>query len=166
MRRIGFKARTLVVNDALIALVAGAGEGRASSSWRAPGRLPTGVTERPVPLVPGVGLHSRRRGWRILDRTCGAQRRRAGIRRPRSAHDAHRDRPRADVTEQSHRADPCRVRRRTSPQLPSPVWRRSCSVRRTREMRSPLTHCSRRRGTLGAAASVITRLEMRGDCFR
>jgi N-acetylglucosamine kinase-like BadF-type ATPase len=26
MRRIGFKARTLVVNDALIALVAGAGE--------------------------------------------------------------------------------------------------------------------------------------------
>ena len=45
MRRIGYKARVLVVNDALVALEAGA-PGRSPASWSspAPGRSPTAAT--------------------------------------------------------------------------------------------------------------------------
>src|SRR4030095_2276800 len=61
MRRIGQKTRTVVVNDALVALVGGAGEkagaggvrGHRAASWwsRLPGRLRTGMMPRVVPPV-------------------------------------------------------------------------------------------------------------------
>ena len=58
MRRIGFKAQVIVVNDALVALVAGAGDRRASSSSPEPARSPTGATPS--------GRAARAGGWGYL----------------------------------------------------------------------------------------------------
>ena len=46
MKRIGYKARVLVVNDALVALEAGAPTSPASSSSPGPARSPTAATAR------------------------------------------------------------------------------------------------------------------------
>ena len=58
MRRIGARARLLVTNDALIALVAGAGVGPASSSSPAPARSPTGATRTTRRRGPVAGATS------------------------------------------------------------------------------------------------------------
>ena len=55
MRRIGHKSRVLVVNDALIALVAGAAMRRASSSSPAPDRSSTGATPAATRRGPAGG---------------------------------------------------------------------------------------------------------------
>ena len=76
MKRIGYKAKMLVVNDALIALEAGAPEqpgvvviaGTGSIAYGRNDRAPGGARRR-------LGLHARRRGQRLLDRPRGAARR-------------------------------------------------------------------------------------------
>jgi hypothetical protein len=55
MRRIGFKAKVIVVNDALVALVAGA-EDREVSSWSQElDQLPTAATRPVAPREPVDG---------------------------------------------------------------------------------------------------------------
>ena len=55
MRRIGFKTRTLVVNDALSRWWPAPAIARAWSSWRAPARSRTAVTRRPARRGPAAG---------------------------------------------------------------------------------------------------------------
>ena len=55
MRRLGFKARTLIVNDALIALVAGAGTGPGLVLISGTGSIAYGVSAR--------GVAARAGGW-------------------------------------------------------------------------------------------------------
>ena len=55
MSRIGYKARILIVNDALIALQAGVGDAPGSSSCREPDRLRTAATIRARRRGPAAG---------------------------------------------------------------------------------------------------------------
>ena len=160
-------ARIVVVNDALIALVAGAGERPASSSSPAPDRSPTAATRRGQAAARRrLGPHDRRRGQRLLDRPRGAGGGGARGRRPRAA-DA-----RSPTT--SSRTSACRT---------PPGW---CAIVYDREVPranvatlGPIVQRARDRGDAVAtqileraadelslaAASVPSRLEMRGDAF-
>ena len=88
MKRIGYKARIVIVNDALVALEAGAPgkpgvviiSGTGSIAY---GRNAAGEAAR----SGGWGLCARRRGQRLLDRPGGAAR---GAARSRPARAAHR----------------------------------------------------------------------------
>ena len=68
MKRIGYKARVLVVNDALIALVAGAGDAPGIVVIAGTGSIAYGRNGRFEAARRRLGLHARRRGQRLLDR--------------------------------------------------------------------------------------------------
>ena len=86
MKRIGYKAKILVVNDALVALEAGAPAqpgvvviaGHRIDRLRPQRQQPGGARRR-------LGLHARRRGQRLLDRPGRAARRAARSGSPRPA---------------------------------------------------------------------------------
>jgi N-acetylglucosamine kinase-like BadF-type ATPase len=73
MRRFGFRVRTLVVNDALVALVAGVGDDPGVVLIAGTGSIAYGVNRE--------GLAARAGGWGyvlgVLDRSQGARRRRS-----------------------------------------------------------------------------------------
>ena len=91
MSRIGYKARLLVVNDALIALRAGIGDG-AGRGHRRRDRFDCVRLRSPRLRRAGgrVGLCAWRRGQRLLDGTSGAARHRARGRRARGSRRASR----------------------------------------------------------------------------
>ena len=90
LARIGHRARVLVVNDALIALEAGAPGAPGIVIIAGTGSIAYGRdARRPGRARRRLGLRARRRGQRLLARPAGAARRRARGRRPRAGDDAH-----------------------------------------------------------------------------
>ena len=96
MRRVAPDARTVIANDALVALAAGAGSGPGIVLVAGTGSIAFGRNARnQAARAGGWGIPPRRRGQRILDWVQGVVGRDEGLGRPRCGDDADAGHPRA-----------------------------------------------------------------------
>ena len=88
MRRLGFRQNTLIVNDALIALVAGAGPGPGVVVISGTGSIAFGVSHHGLPRVRVGGARLSAMKARVTGSGAAPSKRWSAPRWPRSGHDA------------------------------------------------------------------------------